>query len=403
MKELYYTLARYRSFPTAGSPMKRNKVQDLRVSAFMSTDLVTATPDDTLGDVLGSMRSHDVHELPVLERKRLAGVITMRELMRRRNLPPTTKVSTLLENPPEISPDTVLPEAAEKMISAGFRAIPVTKGKDLAGIISRSDIVRALVETRALEGVVVRDFMTPNPQCVAEDDTVEHAVQIMRSLGERSVPVVDKNRHLKGVVGLKDVVELFARPKVREQYGERAGREEKVTLEVKGVMRYPPIAVGPEADVHRSAELMASHHVSSVIVTEKDEPVGIITTQDLMQFLAGLREREQLFVEVGGLEDDPKETYDEIYAVVQKEMRRIAQLVQPRTLAIHIQKYKPEGDRYKYSLRARFTTAHRIYYAHHFDWDLHVALSDLLETLYKRIVKEKERKVTERKRHHQSA
>ena len=380
--------------------MKRNRVQDLPVSAYMSTDLVTATPDDTLGDVLGKMKSNDVHELPVLERKKLAGVVTMRELMRRRNLPPTTKVSTVLEIAPEITPDTALPEAAEKMISAGFRAVPVVKGKSLIGIVSRSDIVRALVDTRAVEGVAVREFMTPNPQCVAEDDTVEHAVQIMRSLGERSVPVVDKNRHLKGVVGLKDVVELFARPKVREHYGERAGREEKVGLEVKGVMRYPPYTVGPDADVHHAAELMAKNHISSIIVTENDEPVGIITSQDLMQFLAGLRERQQLFVEIGGLEDDPKDTYDEIYDIVQKEMRRIAPLVEPRTLAIHLQKYKPEGDRWKYSLRARFTTAHRIYYAHHFDWDLHVALTGLLETLYKRIVKEKERKVTERKRHH---
>ncbi|TLZ99245.1 MAG: CBS domain-containing protein [Methanobacteriota archaeon] len=388
--------------PRSGFFMKRNKVQDLRVSDFMSTDLVTASPDETLGDVLGKMKSNDIHELPVIERKKLVGVVTMRELMRRRNLPPTTKVSTVLEIPPGIGPETPLPEAAEQMISAGFRAIPVVKGKALVGIISRSDIVRALVETRALEGVVVRDFMTPNPQAVAEDDTVEHAVQIIRSLGERSVPVVDKHRHLKGVVGLKDVVDLFARPKVREQYGDRAGREEKVVIEVKSVMRYPPLTVGPDADVQRAAELMAKQHVSSVIVTERDEPVGIITSQDLMQFLAGLREREQLFVEIGGLEDEPKDTYDEIYAVIQKEMRRIAPLVQPRTLTIHFQKYKPEGDRWKYSLRARFTTAHRIYYAHEFDWDLRVALTKLLDTLYKRIVKEKERKVTERKRHHQS-
>ncbi|HYS99275.1 MAG TPA: CBS domain-containing protein [Thermoplasmata archaeon] len=380
--------------------MRRNKVQDLRVSGFMSTDLVTVGPDDTIGDILGKMKSRDIHEVPVLERKKLLGVVTMRELMRRRNLPPSTKASNVLQVAPHVAPDTTLPEVAEAMISAGFRAIPVVRAKGLVGILSRSDLVRALDETRALEGVVARDFMTPNPQCVGEDDTVEQAVQIMRSLGERSVPVVDKNRHLKGVVGMKDVVDLFAQPKVREQYGDRAGREEKVTLEVKGVMRYPPLTIGPDADVHRATEQMAKNHVSSVVVTEKEEPIGIITTQDLMQFLASLREREELFVEIGGLEDDPKETYDEIYAVVQKEMRRIAQLVQPRTLAIHIQKYKPEGDRWKYSLRARFTTSHRIYYAHHFDWDLHVALSDMLDTLYKRIVKEKERKVTERKRHH---
>src|SRR5437870_5539434 len=399
-KELSYTLGRYGSLPRGGSSMKRNKVQDLRVSDFMTTDLLTIGPDETIGDALGKMKARDVHELPVLERKKLVGVVTLGELMRRRNLPQATKVSTVLQVPPEVTPETRLPEAAEEMISSGFRAIPVAKGKALVGIISRSDLVRALVETKALEGVRVRDFMTPNPQAVAENDTVEKAIQIMRSLGERSVPVVDKNRHLKGVVGMKDVVDLFARPKVREQYGERAGREAKVGLEVKGVMRYPPYTVGPDADVQRAAELMAKNHISSIIVAERDEPVGIITSQDLMQFLAGLRERQQLFVEIGGLEDDPKDTYDEIYDIVQKEMRRIAPLVEPRTLAIHLQKYKPEVDRWKYSLRARFTTAHRIYYAHHFDWDLHVALTGLLETLYKRIVKEKERKVTERKRHH---
>src|SRR6266705_2935018 len=189
--------------------MKRNKVQDLRVSDYMSTDLVTAKPDDAIGDLLGKMKSKDIHEIPVLDRKKLVGIVTMRELMRRRNSPPSTKASTVLQ----VAPQATLPEATEKMISAGFRAIPVVKGKALAGILSRSDMVRALVETRALEGVVARDFRTPNPKCVAEDDTVEHAVQIMRSLGERSVPVVDKNRHLRGVVGMKDVVDLFARPK----------------------------------------------------------------------------------------------------------------------------------------------------------------------------------------------
>src|SRR2546428_10891550 len=96
-------------------------------------------------------------------------------------------------------------------------------------------------------------------------------------------------------------------------------------------MLSPPLTVGPEADVQRAAELMAKHHISSIIVTERDEPVGIITSQDLMQFLAGLREREQLFVEIGGLEDEAKDTDGEIYAVIPKEMRPITPLLHPPT------------------------------------------------------------------------
>ena len=165
----------------------------------------------------------------------------------------------------------------------------------------------------------------------------------------------------------------------------------------RDVMTANPRVVAPNDPIARAAELMLKQNVSSVIITDKDEPVGIVTKLDLMHLLAGLREREQLFVEISGLEEEPPETYDEIYATVQKEMRRIAQLVTPKTLSLHVQKYKPDGDRWKYSIRCRFQTAHRMYYASHFDWDVRIALKELLETLHKRIVKEKERMVTERK------
>ena len=377
--------------------MPRRNVQDLTVSEFLSTEVVWAEPDDELGVVLGRMRKHDVHEVPVGRKGKMEGVVTLRELMRRHKLPPTTKVSTVMVTAPGIRSDTTLPEAAEQLIMTGFRALPVVDRKKLLGIVSRTDLVRALVETGGLEGLKIRDFMTPNPQAVSENDTIEHAVHVMQSLGERSLPVVDKNRHLKGAIGMKDVTDLFAKPMNREHQGERAGAETKVELEVKSVMHYPPVTMGPDGDLAHAAELMLKYDVSSVIITDKDEPVGIITKVDLMHFLAGLREREQLFVSISGLEEEPAETYDTIYATVQKEMRRIAQLVTPKTLSLHIQKYKPDGDRWKYSIRCRFQTAHQMYYANHFDWDVHLALKELLETLYKRILKDKERMITERK------
>ncbi|HYM38722.1 MAG TPA: CBS domain-containing protein [Thermoplasmata archaeon] len=377
--------------------MPGRRVQDLTVSEYLTREVVWAAPDDDLGEVLGKMKKYDVHEIPVGRKGKLQGVVTLRELMKRHNVPPTTKLSSVLVKAPVVSPTATLPAAAEELITTGFRALPVVERKTLLGIISRTDLVRALVDAKALGGLAVRDFMTPNPQAVSEDDTIDRAVHVMQSLGERSLPVVDKNRRLKGVIGMKDVTDLFARPKMRQRYGERAGTETKVELQVKGAMHYPPVTMGAEGELAHAAELMLKNDVSSVIITEKDEPVGIVTKLDLMHFLAGLRPRDQLFVEISGLEDEPAETYDTIYSTVQKEMRRIAQLVTPKTLSLHVQKYKPNGDRWKYSIRCRFQTAHQMYYANHFDWDLHLALRDLLEILYKRIVKDKERMITERK------
>lgn len=380
--------------------MKPPKVQDLRVSDFMTAEVVTATPEDDLGDILGKMKKHDIHEIPILSEKRLVGVVTMRDLMRRRALPPSTKVSNLVAPAPEVAPGESLPSVAERMVSTGFRGLPVVERKRLVGIISRTDLVRALVEAEALQGIKAKDLMTPNPHVVQEDDTIDVAVRLMASLGERSIPVVDERGALTGVLGMKDVADFFAKPKSRQERGDRAGREEKVAIEVKSAMRYPPVTVGPEADVHRAGQLMLKHDVSSVIVIEETGPVGILTKADLLHFLAGFQERAQIFVEISGLEEEAPETYDRIYDTVQKEMKRIAQLTNPRTLSLHIQKYKPEGDRWKYSLRCRFQTARRMYYANHYDWDLYIALSGLLEGLYHRIVKEKERRITEKKWHH---
>jgi len=380
--------------------MKPPKVRDLRVSDFMTTEVVTASPDDDLGDVLGKMKKHDIHEIPILDGKRLVGVITMRDLMRRRALPPSTKVSTLVMPSPNVAPDLKLPAAAEQLVSTGFRALPVVEKSRIVGILSRTDLVRALVGSQALTGIRARDLMTPNLQVVREGDTVDVAVRTMAALGERSIPVVNARGALSGVLGMKDVADYFAKPKARQEYGERAGREEKVAIEVKSAMHYPPVTVGPDADVHHAAELMLRHDVSSVVVVEDGQPIGILTKADLMHFFAGLQEREQIFVEISGLEDEPAEAYDRIYETIQKEMKRIGQLTSPRTLSLHVQKYKPEGDRWKYSLRCRYQTAHRLYYANHYDWDLDLALTGLLEGLYHRLVKEKERRITETKRHH---
>ena len=54
--------------------------------------------------------------------------------------------------------------------------------------------------------------------------------------------------------------------------------------------------------------------------------------------------------------------------------------------------------RSKHSLRARFTTSHRKYYLSHFDWDLPTAIAGLMDLLEKQILKEKEKRVTDRRR-----
>ncbi len=381
--------------------MKRSRVQDLRVGDYMTRDPVTATPDETLAEVLGRMRSHDIHELPVLEDRRLAGIVTMWSLMRRKDAPPGTKVRTVMSTAPALSPDDGLPAVSAKLISTGYRALPVVEDQRLRGILSRTDITRAIADLEEFEAMQVGEVMTPNPIAVGEDDTVAQATKVIQSLGERSVPVVDNDGRLVGVLGLKDLAGLFGETKTRAKSGVLAGEKERLRVPVKSVMNDAPVTAPAETSLRAAAQLMLRANVSSVIVPRDGRPAGILTKLDLLESVAAFEEREELLVQISGLEEQP-EVYEALYDIIQRGMQKINQIVTPRTLTIHVQTYKAEGDRSKYSLRSRFATTHKMYYVNHHDWDLAAAVTGLIDQIEKLVVREKERRITEKKRHHLS-
>jgi CBS domain-containing protein len=219
----------------------------------------------------------------------------------------------------------------------------------------------------------------------------------MAGLGERAVPVVDADRKLVGVVGLKDLADLFSKPK--EKFGRqgRASEKDPVKVEIGSIMR-PPVAVRPDSTLAKALDSMASSGISTIVVEEDGEPVGILTTADVVELAARFRPRDGLLVQISGLEEQP-DVYEQIYGVIQKAMRRIGEIVTPRLLNLHIVQYKAEGDKSKWSIRARFATEHGMYHFKHFDWDLFKTLEGLLDQIEAHIKKEKDRRIAERRPH----
>jgi len=157
--------------------MKRTRSRTSLLSDFMSTNLVTASPDETLGDVLGA-ESNDIHELPVIERKKLVGVVTNAGAHAAPQSPAATKSLDGPRNPARNRSGDPLPEAREDDLSRVPRRSRC-EGEALVG----SYPGRHGPRPRRGAGPGRRrraGLHDPEPAAVAEDDTVEHAVQIMR-------------------------------------------------------------------------------------------------------------------------------------------------------------------------------------------------------------------------------
>lgn len=103
-----------------------------------------------------------------------------------------------------VGPDMTIKEASRMMREGNFGMLPVEEKDRMIGAISDRDIaIRAVAEGRGSD-TKVREIMTGGICWVFEDETVEHAAQLMSERQVRRLPVVNRDQKLVGIVALGD-------------------------------------------------------------------------------------------------------------------------------------------------------------------------------------------------------
>ena len=124
------------------------------VREIMTKDCVTVTPQDTIVNAAMKMRDLDIGFIPVVEGRRLVGVITDRDIVIRcvaEKKPDTTKVSEVVsQNLVTVTPDTTVDEAAKLMAREQIRRLPVVENGNLVGVVALGDLaVRKMHDEKA--------------------------------------------------------------------------------------------------------------------------------------------------------------------------------------------------------------------------------------------------------------
>ena len=120
----------------------------------MTGEATCVGAEDTLADAARQMRDLDVGALPICgDDNRLKGMITDRDIVVKciaeGGDPKQTKVSELAEGKPvTIGADDSVEEALDTMKSHGVRRLPVIEGHELIGILSQADVAKNLPEDR---------------------------------------------------------------------------------------------------------------------------------------------------------------------------------------------------------------------------------------------------------------
>jgi acetoin utilization protein AcuB len=129
------------------------------VRSRMTQEVHAVAPQHTIADALALTRTHRIRHLPVVENEKVVGIVTERDL--RLAAPPvwavngeevraalsSKKVGDVMgTHVITATPGTPIEEAAKLLYENRIGCVPVLENDRLVGILTESDLLRALVE-----------------------------------------------------------------------------------------------------------------------------------------------------------------------------------------------------------------------------------------------------------------
>jgi CBS domain-containing protein len=130
----------------------------------MNSPAITISPSTTLPYIKTLLREHQIRRLPVVDRNRLVGIVTLGDV---RNACPSeattlsiyelsyllttvTAANIMRQSVVAVQADSAVADAARLMLTQKISGLPVLDGSQLVGMLTESDIFRAVISGQVM-------------------------------------------------------------------------------------------------------------------------------------------------------------------------------------------------------------------------------------------------------------
>ena len=197
---------------------------------------------------------------------------------------------------PELDVNTDLAEVCRLFAGADTRALPVFEKKKLVGIVTARNVMRKIKSEYS--GIPVKELAKKKLVSLSLGDTTADAIKTLNKSNVDRLPVLDKFGRIAGIVTDFDILNRFHRfplsgrrfPSSRSHgkwaapSGSADEKQSMLGLPVENIMTPYPMVVTADAGSTIAAviDIMIKDDVNSVILVENNLPVGILTVKDVL-------------------------------------------------------------------------------------------------------------------------
>jgi len=178
----------------------------------MTKAVVTVGAEDSLDVAARRLVAARVHRVVVLERERIAGVLSVRDVLEEvKARKVTAPIREIMTTPVEsIEIGDPIDQAVERLASANVHGLVVVDGIAPVGVFTHAEAIAARRLPPALRAGAVEDVMSYETVCLDSSTPIYRAAAYATAMNVRRILVVEK-RHLVGVLSIVDLVAVLAR------------------------------------------------------------------------------------------------------------------------------------------------------------------------------------------------
>ncbi len=347
--------------------------------------------DETISRVISVLKKSGGAVI-VREGDEVVGVVRERDLIRGSVISnPETKVKnfairTGVIRVHELSEETV----ARRFIEDSTPFVVIRLNKKF-GVIRIEDFLKVIKHD--LRDLRVRDVMNPDVVTVFDEDTAAKALAVMRSNGVDRVVVINRRFRAVGILTGKDVIERIFAPRRRERLGDLVGEKDRsLSISVRSIMSQPLITADPDDRIPDVIDKMLENEISSVVVTKRGFPEGILIKKDILECFIRTRVRtkfdiQAMFRDVV-LDDFEKKRINED---LRKFMEKFREYFGDAVLFVYFKRYKGLYKGFPLiNVRIKLTSDKGVFTVVSEGWGAEFALHSALKKLERRVLESKD-------------
>ncbi len=257
----------------------------LNVGDVMSKEVATISSEETVISAAKIMSDSKISCLVVVDNGNVAGIVTETDVLRRVGGKGKdiywTKLGRIMSAPVEsITSDLSVLEASKIMGVKHIKRLPIINEGKLAGIVTQTDLVRALTSYGLWRDV--SEIMSRNIAGVQIHASVAEAAEIMTSRMLSCIIVMDGD-DVAGILTEKDMLGRVV-----------ALQRDPAGTRMKEVMSSPVKSVPWNFSVFSASRIMEEANIRRLVITRNKSICGVVTQTDIfMAVRSKLQDEEQ--------------------------------------------------------------------------------------------------------------